>query len=438
MKRWRAPLLLCCAMALAACGGSAAPATPGPRAADAPWVAAWTASPTDSTPLYPLLPGQVFRQFLAPHASGERMRLTLSNRLGSDEIRLTRVTAGLQQEGAALVEGSVRRLTFGGSEAVTIPAGQSVQSDPLDFPVRPFAKIGISFSVAVPIMQIPRHYQSLEVPYLGLSADPEQASGNGFVAQSLPLMLQLSPWLLISGLEVQGGSARHTVVALGDSITDGAISKLGNPSLAEPSSIGSEQRYPDHLQRRLLAAGRHEISVANAGISGNRINAGPLSSEHGPQLSERLDSDVLALPNVRSVILVGGMNDLGLQLVPDATPLIEGLDAVVRRLQGQGLRVILGTMSPGRGFVAGPLSMPGSGLEPGLLTGTAEVDAARREVNDWIREHSSADAVVDFDACLRDPARPSYLNPEYDSGDHLHPNSAGYEAMANCIALDSL
>lgn len=437
MNLLRRPLLLLCAAALAACGG-AAPGSVPVRAADGGWAAAWTAAPSDTTPLYPLLPGQVFRQFLAPQGHGERLRLTLSNRLGSEDIRLSQVSIGLQREGASLVEGSVRRLSFDGAGSVTIPAGESVRSDPLDFPVRPFSKIGISFSPAAPLLRLPRHYQSLEVPYLSLSGDADQVSGEGFVAQSLPLMLQLSPWLLISGLEVQGGQTRQTVVALGDSITDGFISTLGYPNFAEPSSIGTEQRYPDYLQRRLLAAGRHELSVVNAGISGNRVTAGPLSSEHGPQLSERLDSDVLALPGVRSVIVLAGMNDLGLQLRADPQPLIEGLDAVVQRLQASGLRVVLGTMSPGSGFTAGPLSMPGSGLELGLLTGTPAVDTARREVNDWIRQRSSADAVADFDACLRDPARPSYLNPVYDSGDHLHPNAAGYEAMANCIKLEQL
>ncbi|MDP9139539.1 MAG: GDSL-type esterase/lipase family protein [Pseudomonadota bacterium] len=397
-------------------------------------VAAWTASPTDTLDLS-LSAGSVLRQFIAPHADGTRLRLRLSNRLGTSDIALSAVTIGVQRDGANLVSGSMRSLRFGGETSVTIRAGATVLSDPLDFPLRAFERVGISFTLAAPGTSLPRHYQALERPYLALvGADAASGSGSGF----LPLALeQFASWFLIDALEVQGGATRNTVVALGDSITDGYTPTLPCAGIAtDPQAFGADLRYPDALARRLLAVGRTDLSVVNAGISGNRVNADGSQAQHGPSLQARLVDDVLSLPNVRTAILLEGINDLGLGLPPDAQALIDGLDAVVRSLQHAGVRVVLGTLPPALGFCIGPLAELAP--VPGVLSGSAAVAAAREQVNDWIRTQSPADAVVDFDACLRDPQRPSYLDPRYDSGDHLHPNADGYQRMADCIDLDQL
>ncbi|MDM4770380.1 GDSL-type esterase/lipase family protein [Solimonas sp. SE-A11] len=370
------------------------------------------------------------RQFITPHAGGTRLRLKLSNRLGAQPVELSRVTVGLRDRGPALHPESLRTLTFDGKPAIRLAPGETVTSDFVDLAVQPFDKLGISFTAASNLRNLPRHYQALEIPYLSLAGD----------AAFLPLPLeQASNWFLVSALEVQGGAARHTVVALGDSLTDGYVpAALCGGILGSPFVIGQDQRYPDYLQRRLFAAGRTQLSVVNAGIAGNRVNADGFSPEHGPALLSRLQQDVLDLPNVRTVILLQGINDLGLQLAPSAEPLIAGLSAAVSQLKAGGVRVVLGTITPGRGFCTGPLSALDP-LTPGVLSGSAAVDGARQQVNQWIRGGASgADAVLDADACLRDPLNPSYLARAYDSGDHLHPNVSGYEALAGCVALEAL
>lgn len=294
-------------------------------------VAAWAASPTD-TVNFPLPAGSVIRQFIAPHAGGTGLRLRLSNRLGTADIALSSVTIGAQADGAELIAGSVRSLRFGGETAVTIPAGASVLSDSLDFPLLGSERLGVSFALAAPVTTLPRHYQALERPYLALAGgDAMSESPDGFVSL---VMEQFASWFLIDALEVQGGVARDTVVALGDSITDGYVPALPCAGIAtDPSTFGADLRYPDALARRLAAEGRTELSVVNAGISGNRVNAEGLQPQHGPSLRSRLDDDVLGLPNVRTVILLEGINDLGLGLPPDAQVLIDGLDAAVRHLR---------------------------------------------------------------------------------------------------------
>ena len=420
-------------LALTGCGQSS---VPDPRA-QAGWTAAWAAAPSDAYALT-LPAGSALRQFITPLADGTHLRLRLSNRLGTQAIALAQVTVGRADRGAALQPGSMRVLRFGGADAVTLAPGASVISDALNFPLQAFERLGITLMLAEPVQQLPRHYQALEIPYLALgsvSVSVADTSGAAF----LPLAPeQLASWYLIAALEVQGGSAAQTVVALGDSITDGYVPALPCAGvLTDPATVGANLRYPDLLARRLQQAGRKDLSVVNVGISGNRINADGFSAQHGPSLISRLDADVLSLPNVRSVILLGGINDLGLQTAPDAQALINGLDAATHRLQAAGLRVVLGTITPARGFCAGPLAALDP-LTPGILSGSAAVDTARRAVNDWIRARSSADAVADFDACLRDPANPSYLAADYDSGDHLHPNTAGYAALAACVPLASL
>lgn len=373
------------------------------------------------------------RQFLVPHAGGTRVRVSLSNRLGTQALVLAQVRIGLaaDDEGAALLPGSERTLQFDGAPMLTLEPGTSIRSDALEFPLQPFQRVAITLQLAAPVRELPRHYQALEQPYLALG-DGE----NAFVPLALE---QVESWYAISALDVQGGAASHTVVALGDSLTDGYTPALPCAGIAaDPGSVGAQHRYPDFLAHRLANAGRTDLTVVNAGISGNRVNADGFSPQHGPSLPSRLQADVLDNPGVRTAILLEGINDLGLQAQPDAAALIAGLDRTVNSLQQAGVRVLLGTLTPARGFCTGPLAVLGDAATPGVLSGSAAVDAARLQVNDWIRTHSSADGVIDFDACIRDAGNPAFVNPAYDSGDHLHLNAAGYAAMAQCVNLDML
>jgi lysophospholipase L1-like esterase len=428
---WRLIVSVVAALMLGGCDGG--PSGGIDRETD--WTAAWTAAPSDIATGLPLLPGQTLRQFIAPTASGTRVRLRLCNRLGTADVSLRAVSIGVRDQAAALDADSLRTLRFSGNDAVTIAAGVDVLSDPLDFEFDVGDKLGVSFSVDTLTMALPRHFQALEVPYLAVDDRVAAAGASGM----LPLPLQdLQSWFLICGLEISGGPAQQTLALLGDSLTDGFVALGLCPPLGDPAVVGQDLRYPDMLSRRLRAAGRDEFALANLGISGNRVLADGFSASHGPSLLSRIDADVLSLPNLRSVVLVAGINDLGLQTQPDAATLIAGLQQATAALQAAGVRVLLGTLTPARGFCSGPLAQPGGPYVPGLLSGTAAVDTARQQVNDWIRNDSGADVVVDFDACLRDPQAPSFLAAEYDSGDHLHPNVAGYEAMTACIDLGTL
>lgn len=398
------------------------------------WIPVWTAAPTDAGRIPPLQPGQVLRQMIAPHASGNRLRLKLSNELGGAIISLSSVTVGLQASGAAVQTGTLKQLLFNGKPEVAIPPGEFVYSDTVEFPVRPFIKLAISISPLNTITEMPHHFTAREVPYIAIAgATTDQTGNEGFVPMTADV---LNSWSLISSLEIERTEQQQTIVALGDSITDGFIGIL--PSVGSPEGVGQDVRYPDFLTRRIIAAGRKEYSVVNAGISGNRVSEDGILPLFGQSLLKRLERDVLNLPNVRTVILLEGINDLGLAPVPDAESLIIDLEKVVRILQAKGIRVILGTLTPSRGAGMSIAGNPSNPLQPGLQHGRAEVDAARQTVNTWIRTQSPAEGIVDFDACLRDPENPSYLLPKYDGGDHLHPSSEGYKAMGDCVDLGIL
>jgi lysophospholipase L1-like esterase len=429
-----------CILNLAACGNDSVVSqgkettVSGSSVNHSDWLAAWTAAPTDAGRIPPLLPGQVLRQMIAPHADGETLRLKLSNELGGSVISLASVTVGLQETGASIKKGTLKPLLFKGQPEVTIEPGKFVYSDLIAFPVRAFGKVAISLSPVNVIAEMPHHFTAREVPYIAIAgASTDRTGDNGFVPLTADV---LNSWSIISSLEVEKKDNRKTIVALGDSITDGFIGLL--PSVGSPEGVGQDVRYPDFLARRMISAGMADYSVVNAGISGNRVSADGLLPLFGQSLLKRLERDVLNLPNVRTVLLLEGINDLGLAPVPDAESLILDLEKVVRILQAKGLRVLHGTLTPSRGAglsVAGNSSNP---LQPGLQHGRAEVDAARQIVNTWIRTQSPADGVVDFDACLKDPNNPSYLLPKYDGGDHLHPSSEGYKAMGECVDLKML
>jgi lysophospholipase L1-like esterase len=225
-------------------------------------------------------------------------------------------------------------------------------------------------------------------------------------------------WFWLSGIDVANARVVRTVVALGDSITDGSR-----------STLDANNRYPDFLARRLLAAappGR-QVSVLNNGIGGNRIlNDGPVGLESvGVKAVARFDRDVVAQTGVTDVILLEGINDIGFSasLAPDqdvsAAEIIEGMQNLIARAHAKGLRIYGGTLLPFQG----------------AFYYTEAGEAKRQAVNQWIRTGGEFDAVIDFDAALRDPENPLRFRAEYDSGDHLHPGDAGYQAMAEAIDL---
>lgn len=389
-------------------------ATPAVRAAPAGcggsrWVGAWGTAPSTEGPSYM---DQTVRVVVNPTRGGRRLRLRLSNRFGSGPLTIARVTVARRRSGARLVASSLERVLFRGRRSVTIPRGADVVSNPVRVRFRAFADLAVSMYLRGPSGPSTQHPVANEVASYTVAGDRTRDTAGarfGSPAQA---------WPFLAGIVVEAPRRVRTLVALGDSITDGFQSRVAQ----RPGERNS--RWPDFLARRL---GKRDapFSVVNAGISGNRLRLDGLIPIYGPNALSRLDSDVLAVPGAREAIVLEGINDIGQE--PPASPdeVIGSLRQVILRLRLQGVRVLVGTLTPSGGY-----AVP--------TYGDAESNARRLTVNSWIRTGGVPDGVIDFDKAVRDPNDLSRLRPAYDSGDHLHPNARGYQRMANAIPISLL
>ncbi len=352
------------------------------------------------------------RQIVRVSLSGSQLRVKLTNVFGTAPLVIDAGSVALARApGKADVDGaSLRPLRFGGAASVTIPAGAEYVSDPIDLPHAAGADLAISLHFA----QAPAR----QTGHPGARATSFRVPGNQVHAASWPQADTFTRWYQITGVEVLDRGAAHTVVAIGDSITDG----YGvNPD--------TYARWTDGLASRLRSAGMTNIGVVNAGIGGGRM----LRDGLGPNLVSRFERDVLARPGVSHAIVMIGVNDFGVQhRNREDTPaaraallddLKQAYRQIVARAHLQGVCVLGATISPygGSGYYA-----------PG-----ADNEADRLAYNQWIRTAGVVDGVVDFDAALRDPARPDHLLKALDN-DGLHPSTAGYKAMADAVPLEQL
>ncbi|MCV7419456.1 SGNH/GDSL hydrolase family protein [Mycobacterium yunnanensis] len=409
-----------------------AAADPLPSCSDQGWLGVWAAAPSDASAgdddfdrydmsMNPksVVRDETIRAILTPTFDGSTARVRLSNRFGSVPVTFAQAAIARRASGPALVPDTTAPLTFAGDRSVTVAPEHDVLSDPVQFTVQAFEPLAVSLYVAGDVGKATEHAVARQTSYLtaeGAGDHTADADGSAFTQRTTS-----RPF--VSGLEVQAPLSDGAVAAVGDSITDGYQAvPAGAPEAAE--GIDADGRWPDDLARRLAAAGR-PLSVLNLGIAGNRVlqdsTVGGQPDIQGPALIRRLDADVLAQSGVTTVIWLEGINDL--LMPPNATvdQLTGGYRDVIDRLHSRGLRVLQGTLTPAGGSAAPPNS-----------------DAVRQEVNDWIRQQSPADGVVDFEAAVRDPADPSRINPAYDGSDHLHFNLAGYRAMADAVPLDML
>jgi len=392
------------------------------------WVASWAAAPSDAVTIGDpnldpalVLGRQSFRMMVTPHRGGTSIRVHLTNRFGHGTTTFNHVTIGEQASGAALVPGSLREVTFGGAKSVSVKAGQDVVSDPVPFTVTAFRPVAISYYIAGAALLPTEHFNANQTSYftMPLTGDrSDAASGAGFVNK-------ITSWYFVDGLDVDAPAGVGALVAFGDSITDGYVTDA--PALVPASRVQNDAnvRYPDFLQHRLDAAGI-PLSAVDAGISGNRVLSAGAIPQFGPAAVKRVEADGAAVPGATNAIILEGINDLGIPPWPSATAMEAGYAKLIAALHAKGIHVLLGTIMPsGKSLLDGPVTAP-------LLERT------RQQINAWIRSQHLSDGIVDFDAAMRSPTNPADLNPAYADGDNLHPNPAGYQAMADAVDLSQL
>lgn len=367
------------------------------------WSRSWMAAPQAAsapTDKHLDLADRTVRQVVRISSGGQRIRLRLSNEMSVQPLEVGAVHVAMAGENGAIVPGSDHVVTFEGRRDTLIPARAPRLSDPIAMPVRPLTHVTVSIHLPRGAPDATVHSYSAAT---GWTAPGDQTAVGRMTGES-----RIEPRLILTAIEVQNRKAGTTIVTLGDSITDGVR--------ATPDS---NRRWPDLLAERLQKAGRANVGVANAGISANRL----LSEGAGYNALARFDSDVLAVPGITHVVILEGVNDLGnaaragQMLRPEA--LIGAYRQMIARAHDRGVKVILATILPYKG--AGYWSEPG--------------ETARMAVNHWIRTNREADGFVDLDKAVADPADSARMAKPYDVGDALHPNDAGFKAMADAVDL---
>jgi len=374
---------------------------------------------------------QTFRLMVRPSLWGKQARLRLSNAFGTQPVTFDGVYAGLQQTGSVLVPGSNRPVTFKGKPAVTVAPGQWVWSDPISLPFAHHEpdtdlvgrRLAVSLHVVGDSGPMTWHAKALTSSYL----TPPGAGSKGASDGVLDFPFSTASWYFLDAVDMASAPDTHMVVAFGDSITDGTA-----------STLNGDDRWPDVLLQRLHAQGIRTVAIANAGIGGNQV-IGPADYSPqkpyagGPSALDRLDRDLLGLSGVTAVIWLEGINDFSRNGNASTEAVIDGVKRGVARIRAKfpGVRIIGATLTTALGST-------------GAGHGDADQDAKRKAYNDFIRSGGLFDGVADFERATLDPATgqmKAEFVPESTTGgpgEKLHPNRAGYEAMASMIDLGAL
>lgn len=381
------------------------------------WVGAWSAAssvpgPANQVP-FAGFADQSVRSIVRTSISGESVRIRLANTFGDRHLAIGRASLALPEAGTPqrtdVDASTVVPVTFGGEPSVLIPTGSEALSDPVPIRVAALQELVVTLYLPDPTGPPTFHNVASAHTYVGagdLTADP---SGGGFTGFRTNIYF-------LSGVEVHTHRSLGSIVVIGDSIADGAY-----------STFNGYDRWTDQLAERLQAErplGPIELGVLNQGISGNQLThdgseVGAGAPALGPNALSRLDRDVFGQAGERVVFFCVGINDIQLSGDP-ADRVINGLKQAAAQLREAGLVAVGCTMTPFEGY----------------QNWSAEKEAVRQEVNAYLRDTTDFHAVIDFDAVVRDPAVPTRLRPEFDSGDHIHPNPAGYTAMGNAIPLN--
>jgi len=389
-------------------------------AASGGWVASWAASPMAGSTSFS---DQTVRNIVYTSAGGRSLRVQLSNTFGSAPLRVGAVSVGVVLDGSQLLPGTSRTVTFGGKTSVTIPAGAQEVSDPVAFNVQPLTELAVSVYVPDATGGATNHSDAQQNGYI--------ASGN-HASDSAPTAYThtTGSWYFVDGIDVYSTTASGTVVAFGDSITDGYL-----------SLTGANARWPNYLARRLDSVeGGRAPGIVDEGISGNRILSD--STCYGVSALSRFERDALSQPGVRTVILLEGINDIGFAGMPDsgcsdpnnpdvtAAQIEAGYRTFIAEAHAKGVKIYAGTLMP----------FMGSNSVYGGYFGTAHGEQLREQVNTWIESSGAFDGVINFAQIMADPYDSQYINPVYgansasaSTGDGLHPGDVGYEAMADAV-----
>ena len=380
------------------------------------WVAAWQGSPTPGGTFYsPGCPSdvglnsQTVRNVVFLSAGGASVRVRLSNAGGAVPLMVGSATVAISTGGAATMAGSVHALQFGGQSSILIAAGGEAVSDPVRMHVKALQTLAVSVYLPGSTGPTTQHYFAAQTNFLA-AGDATASVG------ATPFTTTISCWMFVSAVDVKGSSRMiGNLIALGDSITDGYL-----------STTNANHRYPDFLAQKLVARHGATMSVSNAGIIGNELLTIRPQLEFGYPTPARFGRDTLLQTGARAVILLEGINDIG-DRSAKATDLIAVDLQIILAAHAAGLKIYGGTLLP----------FGGSNAIYGGDYGTPAGEAQRQAMNSWIRNSGAFYGVIDFDSAVRDPSNPSYLLPAY-VGDPLHPNDAGYQAMANAVDLDAI
>ncbi|KAA2256896.1 SGNH/GDSL hydrolase family protein [Solihabitans fulvus] len=394
--------------ATGAARGGEAVGTARPDAVPGGWIGTWSASPAAAVPGTDNgYPNFSIRNVVHTSVGGSAVRVRLSNAFGASPLPLGHVTVAVASAPTSptAVPGTMRALTFGGRTTVTVPAGAEVLSDGVNLTVPADADLLVTTFSPTPSGPVTYHPAAAQTSFFTRTGDHStEESGSAYTEQTYV-------WHYVAEVDVRTAHPVGSVVALGDSITDGV-----------GSAANANHRWPNFLNGRLLGSGdQRQLGVLNAGISGNRLLLD--GGTAGRSALARLDRDVLTATGVHTLVVLEGINDI--QQDPhqtDPTQLISAYQQLVEQAHARGVRVIGATMTPFEGWRV---------YSPTL-------EATRTAANDFIRNSKVFDGVVDFDAAIRDPQDPLKMRAAYDSGDHLHPNDAGYQAMAAAVPLWSL